>query len=295
MNADIHQLPPLLIPQNPDLSQPDPLSEASAFSSPLLLVLLTALGLHLFFASSANRFDQILHEDKHSEALTALMAIFTPTKSSWPSDILDATRRASVSRLGRHSASSLGPAGSGSGSGFSKGEIRLGFSAVYEHILNGDLELQPTASVDLVKAILLERDGMEVDGWKIKVVVEWKWVWRVSLWVIKGLRPGLVSLSELWNYDTQVILNPAARCIRFVLTIVDRLRTCWVRYLPTCHPLLLPRTSLNSNLDRMLTSFCPLSDLCSRFTALLPTRPICSTAVQSITIWSPGFARPEWR
>jgi hypothetical protein len=42
---------------------------------------------------------------------------------------------------------------------------------VYEHILNDDLELRPTASADFVRAILLERDGMEVDGWKIKVVV----------------------------------------------------------------------------------------------------------------------------
>ena len=231
MHANAHQLPPLLIPQNPDLSQLDLPSETSVFSSPLLLVLLIALVLHLFFASSANRFDQVLHEDKHSEALTALMAIFTPTRSSWPSDILDATRRASVSRLGRNTSSSLGP--TGSSSGFVKGEIRLGFSAVYEHILNGDLELQPTASVDLVKAILLERDGMEVDGWKIKVVVERKWVWRVSLWVIKGLGSGLVNLSELWNCDIQVIPSPAAECMRFVLTIYDRPRTCWVLHLST--------------------------------------------------------------
>jgi hypothetical protein len=152
------------------------------------------------------------------------MAIFTPTKSSWPGDILDATRRASVSRLGYNSTSSLSPAGSG----FRKGEIRLGFSAVYEHILNGDLELQPTATVDLVKAILLERDGMEVDGWKIKVVVEWVWVWRVSLWVIKGLGSRLVNLSELWDGHTQVIPNPAFKCTRFILTVADRLRNCWV-------------------------------------------------------------------
>jgi hypothetical protein len=231
MPANVHQLPPLLIPQNPGLSQPDPPSEASVFSSPLLLVLLITLGLRLSFTSSANRFDQILHEDKHSEALTALMAIFTPTKSSWPNDILDATRRASMSRLGHNSTSSLGP--SGSGSGFRKGEIRLGFSAVYEHILNGDLELQPTASVDLVKAILLERDGMEVDGWKIKVVVEWVWVWRVSLWVIKGLGSRLVNLPELWNGDTQVIPNPAFKCTCFILTVADRLRNCWVQYPPT--------------------------------------------------------------
>jgi len=226
MHANIHQLPPLLIPQSLDLSQLDLPSESSVFSSPLLLVLLITLGLHLFFASSANRFDQVLHEDKHSEALTALMAIFTPTRSSWPSDILDATRRASVSRLGRNSASSLGP--TGSSSGFIKGEIRLGFCAVYEHILNGDLELQPTASVDLVKAILLERDGMEVDGWKIKVVVEWRWVWRVSFWVIKGLGSGLVNLSELWNGDIQVIPDPTAECMRFILTAADRPHTCWV-------------------------------------------------------------------
>ena len=98
---------------------------------------------------------------------------------------------------------------------------------MYEHILNGDLELQPTASVDLVRAILLERDGMDVDGWKIKVVVEWKWVWRVSLWIIKGLGPGPVNLSELWHVDTQkVILTLATICMRFVLTVVaDRLST----------------------------------------------------------------------
>ena len=200
MPTNIHHLPPLLIP---DFSQLESPPEPSVLSSPLLLVLLIALGLHLFFASSANRFHQTMHEDKHSEALTALMAIFTPTKSSWPSDILDATRRASVTHLGRNSSSSLGPAGSGSG--LRKGEIRLRFSAVYEHILNGDLELQPTASVDLVKAILLERDGMDVDGWKIKVIVEWKWVWRVSLWVIKSLGPRVMNLSELWYSDVQVI------------------------------------------------------------------------------------------
>ena len=234
VHANIHQLPPLLIPQSLDSSQLDLPSESFVFSSPLLLVLLITLGLHLFFASSANRFDQVLHEDKHSEALTALMAIFTPTRSSWPSDILDVTRRASVSRLRRNTASSLGP--TGSSSGLMKGEIRLGFSAVYEHILNGDLELQPTASVDLVKAILLERDGMEVDGWKIKVVVEWRWVWRVSLWVIKGLGSGLVNLSELWNGDIQVILSPAIKCMRFVLTIADRPRTCWVLYPPIIIP-----------------------------------------------------------
>jgi len=231
MHANIHQLPPLLIPQSLDLSQSGLPSESSVFSSPLLLVLLITLGLHLFFTSSANRFDKVLHEDKHSEALTALMAIFTPTRSSWPSDILDATRRASVSRLGRNSTSSPGP--TGSSSGFIKGEIRLGFCAVYEHILNGDLELQPTASVDLVKAILLERDGMEVDGWRIKVVVEWRWVWGVSLWVIKGLGSVLVSLSELWNGDIRVTPNPTAKCMRFILTIADSPRTCWVLYPPT--------------------------------------------------------------
>ena len=295
MLANIHQLPPLLIPQNPDFSQLDPPSEASVFSSPLLLVLLIALGLHLFFASSANRFDQTLHEDKHSEALTALMAIFTPTKSSWPSDILDATRRASVSHLRRDSASSLGPAGSGSGSGFRKGEIRLGFSAVYEHILNGDLELQPTASVDPVKAILLERDGMDVDGWKIKVVVEWKWVWRVSLWIIKGLGPGLVNLSELWYGDAQkVILNPATIYMRFVLTVVaDRLGTCWVWYLPTIVSLYPPYTSLNLNLIRTCPGSLHSPDICPRFTPRTPTWSVCSTVVQCVTIRSPGFARPQ--
>ena len=174
MPANTHQLPPLLILQDPPIPQPDLLPEASTFSPSLLLALLVALGLYLFFSSSADRFDEILHEDKHSEALAALMAIFAPTTSSWPSDILEATRRASVSRLGRDSDSSISP--TGSGSGFVKGEIRLGFSSVYEHVLNGHLELQPTASVDLVYAILLERDGIEVDSWRIKVVVEWKWV-----------------------------------------------------------------------------------------------------------------------
>ena len=195
MLANTHSLPPLLVPQPATRPQLDPPTEVSMFSSPLLLALLVALGFSLLWIAFANRFGETLREDKHSEALTALMAIFTPTKSSWPSDILDATRRAS---------SSLGL--STSGSGFGKGEIRLGFSAVYDHILNGDLELQPTASVDLVKAMFLERDGMEVDGWRIKVVVEWKWMWRVSLWVIKGLGSGL------WNgYAQKVILFPYHR------------------------------------------------------------------------------------
>ena len=209
MPADTHQLPPLLIPQNPAIPQPDLPPEASNFSPSLLLALLVALALYLLFSSSADRFDEILHEDKHSEALAALMAIFTPTTSSWPSDILEATRRASVSRLGRNSDSSISP--TGSGSDFIKGGIRLGFSSVYERILDGDLELQPTASVDLVKAILLERDGIEVDGWRIKVVVEWKWVWKVSLWIMKGLGSGLLSLPELWSDDVpKVILIPAS-------------------------------------------------------------------------------------
>ena len=225
-NIQSHLLPPLLAPQTPRPSQPDPPAELSLFSLPLLLALLVALCLYLSCISSANRFDEALHEDKHSEALAALMAIFTPTKSSWPRDIVDATRRASVSHLGRGSVSCTDPPRSG------RGEIRLGFSAVYEHILNGDLELQPTASVDLVKAMLLEREGVEVDGWKIKVVVEWKWVWRVSLWVIKGLGSRLVNLPELWNGDVQkVILVPIAGYMRSVLTIIDRLRTCWVQCL----------------------------------------------------------------
>ena len=225
MATNIHQLPPLLIPQNPPIPQPDSPPEAFTFSPSLLLALLIALSLYLFFASSADRFDELLHEDKHSEALAALMAIFTPTTSSWPNDILDATRRASVFRPGRGPDSFIGP--TGSGSGFIKGEIRLRFSSVYEHILNGDLELQPTASVDLVKAILLERDGIEVDGWRIKVVVEWKWVWRVSLWVLKGLGSGLLNLSELWNDDVQMVIpNPVIPCMRHVLTVIHRLRTC---------------------------------------------------------------------
>ena len=88
---------------------------------------------------------------------------------------------------------------------------------MYEHILNNDLELQPTASVDLVKVMLLERDGMEVDGWKIKVVVEWKWMWRVSLWIVNGLGSRLVSLSELWNGDAQKVCSiPAIGFMCFV-------------------------------------------------------------------------------
>ena len=226
-NLQGHLLPPLLTPQYPTLSQLDPPAEISVFSSPLLLGLLIALGFYLFCTTSANRFDEILHEDRHSEALTALMAIFTPTKSSWPSDVLYATRRASASRSGRGFVSSAGS------SRPVRGEIRLGFSAVYEHILNGDLELQSTASVDLVKAMLLERDGMEVDGWKIKVVVEWKWVWRVSLWVVKGLGSRLVNLSELWNGDVQkVISRPCCQMYALHSDVVDRLRTCWVRHLP---------------------------------------------------------------
>ena len=217
-----HPFPPLLTPQNPTLTQLDPPTELSTSSLPLLLALLVALGLYLFCTSSASRFHETLHEDKHPEVLTALMAIFTPTRSSWPNDILDATRRASLSRLGRDSDSSVG-----SGSG--RGEIRLGFSTVYEHILNGDLELQPTASVDLVKAMLLERDGMEVDGWKIKVVVEWRWVWRVSWWIVKRLGSRLVNLSELWNDDVhKVIPISAVGCMRFVLTVTTRLRIYWV-------------------------------------------------------------------
>jgi len=216
-----HPFPPLLTPQDPTPSQLDPPTELYIPSLPLLLALLLALGLYLFCKSSANRFNETIHEDKHSEALTALMAIFTPTRSSWPSDILDATRRASVSRQGRGSVSSVG-----SGSG--RGEIRLGFSMVYEHILNGDLELQPTASVDLVKAMLFERDGMEVDGWKIKVVVEWRWLWRVSLWIVKGLGSRLVNLSELWDDDVYKVICLAAGCMRFVLTITTRTQTYWV-------------------------------------------------------------------
>jgi len=217
-----HPFPPLLTPQNSLPSQLDSPAELSIPSLPLLLALLVALGLYLFCTSSASRFDETLHEDKHSEALTALMAIFTPTKSSWPSDILDATRRASISRPGRGFVSS---ADSGSG----RGEIRLGFSAVYKHILNGDLELQPTASVDLVRAMLLEREGMEVDGWKIKVVVEWRWVWGVSLWIVKGLGSRLLNLSELWNDDVhKVILVSAAGFMRFVLTVATRTRIYWV-------------------------------------------------------------------
>ncbi|KAF9789630.1 hypothetical protein BJ322DRAFT_548149 [Thelephora terrestris] len=210
MLANTYSLPPLLVPQHPTTSsQLDLPAETSVFSSPLMLALLIALGLYLFWTISANRFDETLREDKHSEALTALMAIFTPTKSSWPSDILDATRHASVSRPGRGSASSLKTRTSGSGIGIAKGEIRLRFSVVYGHILNGDLELQSTASVDLVKAMLLERDGVEVDGWKIKVVVEWKWVWRVSLWIVKGLGSRLVNLPDLWNDVDQDLLARA--------------------------------------------------------------------------------------
>ena len=254
-----HSLPPLLTPQNTAPSQFDRSTEPSVFSLPLLLALLVTLGLYLFCTSSANRFNETLHADKQSEALAALMAIFTPTRSSWPSDILDATRRASVSRPGRGSVSSTN---SESGSG--RGEIRLGFSAVYEHILNGDLELQSTASVDLVKAMLLERDGMEVDGWKIKVVVEWRWVWRVSLWIIKGLGSRLMNLSELWNDDgRKVILASAAECMRFVLTFADRFRTCWVRsppVLPFDIPF-RPYTPLNSDLNRTCQNPFPTPDL----------------------------------
>ena len=274
-----HSLPPLLTPQHPTISQFDPLTEFSISSSSLFLALLITLGL-CSFCISANRFDKILHEDKHSEALTALMAIFTPTKSSWPSDILAATRRASV-----HSAGS-------SSSG--RGEIRLGFSSVYKHILNGDLELQSTASVDLVKAMLLEREGVEVDGWKIKVVVEWKWVIRVSLWVVKGLGSRLRNLSELWNGDIQkVILVPATKCMRFILMVVYRLRTYWVRrLLPSTH---LTYTSLNSDLNRAHeSSFLP-PDLRPRFTSYISTRPILSTVVQDVTFWPPVSAWSEWK
>ena len=40
--------------------------------------------------------------------------------------------------------------------------------------------MQSTASVDPVKGILLKRDSVGVDGWKIKVVFEWEWVWRIN-------------------------------------------------------------------------------------------------------------------
>ena len=143
MPAYTQQLPPLLIPQMPPIPRHDLPPEASTFSPSLLLALLVASALYLFLSSSADRFDEILHEDKHSEALAVLTAIFTPTTSSWPSDILEVTRRASAFRPGGNSDSSISP--TCSGSGFTKGEIRLGFSSVYEHILNGHLEcnLQP--------------------------------------------------------------------------------------------------------------------------------------------------------
>jgi hypothetical protein len=226
MPANVYSLPPLLVPQHSTHSLFNPPTEVSLFSLPLLFALLVALVFSVFWITFANRFDETLREDKHSEALTALMAIFTPTKSSWPNDILDATRRASVFRQGL-----CGSSSSGSGSGIGKGEICLRFSAVYEHILNNDLELQPTASVDLVKAMLLERDGMEVDGWKIKIVVEWMWMWRVSLWVIKGLGSRLMSLSELWNGDAQKV-SPvlATGFIRFFLTTSRRVGFAPVGY-----------------------------------------------------------------
>lgn len=192
-------MPPLLTPRNPALFQPDPPIELSDLSSPLLLAFLVALGLYLSCASSASRFDETLNEDKHSEALTALTAIFTPTKSSWPSDILDATRRASVSRSGRGFGDSPGSFRPG------RGEIRLRFSALYDHILNGNLELQPTASVNLVKA-MLSGEGTEVDGWKVKLVVEWKWAWKVSLWIVKSLGSRLVDVSQHWSSDVQKVL-----------------------------------------------------------------------------------------
>ena len=72
------------------------------------------------------------------------------------------------------------------------------FSDVCGHIINGHLELQPMASVNLVKAMLLELNGVEVDGWKIKVIVGWRWAWRVSFLIIKGLGWTLVNLWDLW-------------------------------------------------------------------------------------------------
>ena len=183
------------------------------------------------------------------------MAIFTPTKSSWPSDILDATRRASSVRVTRRAL--LSPTLRGPGShfsfGFAKGEIRLRFSDVYEHVLNGDLELQPTASVELVKAMLLERDGVEVDGWKIKVVVEWKWAWRVSLWIIRGLGSRLANLSDLWNDDDQDLLG----------TVFPPVSLAILSFIP--------------NSSRK-SSFLP-PGICPRFTAHVPTRPVRSTVV----------------
>ena len=255
MPANSHSLPPLLVPQNPTSSQFDPPAETTGFS----LLLFSALFIVVWFYSlrivTSNRFVEILREDKHSEALTALMAIFTPTKSSWPSDILDATRRASAVRKTRRSfLSPTSPgSGSGSGSGFAKGEIRLRFSVVYEHILNSDLELQPTGSVDLVKAILLERDGVEVDGWKIKVVVEWKWAWRVSLWIIKGLGSRLANLSDLWNDDDEDLLGKIFSPVSLALLSFDPNSSFESSFLPPC--------------------------LCPRFTAHVQTRPVRSTVV----------------
>lgn len=44
---------------------------------------------------------------------------------------------------------------------------------MYVHILNGDLESQSMTNVDPVKAILSEQGGVDVDRWKIKVIVGW--------------------------------------------------------------------------------------------------------------------------
>ena len=253
MLANSRSLPPLLVPQNPT-SQFDPPAE-TPFSLLLLSTPVSILWLYLLWVTTSNRFVEILREDKHSEALTALMAIFTPTKSSWPSDILDATRRASSVRMIRKvflSPTLRGP-GSHFNFRFAKGEIRLRFSDAFEHVLNGDLELQPTASVDLVKAMLLERDGVEVDGWKIKVVVEWKWAWRVSLWIIRGLGSRLANLSDLWNDDDQDLLG----------TVFS--------------PVPLALLSFNPNSSRENPFLPPC--LYPRFTAHVSTRPVRSTVV----------------
>jgi hypothetical protein len=277
MPANVHLLPPLLIPRDSTSSEHLDVSTESIFPLPLLLVLLIILGSYLFWTISANRFDELFCEDKHTEALTALMAIFTPTKSSWPSDILDATRRAAVFRPRRSSSSAS--------SGLVKGEIRLKFSAVYEHVINGDLELQSTASVDLVKAMLLERDGMEVDGWKIKVIVEWKWVWRISLWVIKGLGSRLTNLSELWTCDDQkVIPATSIEYMRPFLMTARCTEFAPIGYgVPRCTEFVCTSLSCDRNSAHEGPSVLPVG-LCSRLAPYLPARHVCSAAVRDVTI-----------
>ena len=79
------------------------------------------------------------------------------------------------------------------------------FSVVYEHALNGDLKLQPMASVDLVNWKPLEQDGLgvDVDGWMHDVHQ------------LKGRRRGEISTVGKRNRPSspQPSLPPSLCCL----------------------------------------------------------------------------------